>query len=180
MIRTQPRFNQNAPTLACELIGCQLVVSDKYGTRGGIIAETEAYDAQDPASHSFRGKTVRNQAMFMPPGTLYIYQIYGLHCCLNIVCGDGDGQAVLIRALEPQIGIEFMRSRRQTDDLSKLCNGPANLVAALGINRDFNTKSLAQVGMEVTLPQAPPTINSSRRVGIRKAQDTPWRFFMLE
>ncbi len=121
--------------VARDLLGCSFT----FGGVGGRLVEVEAYRADDPASHSFRGRTARNAVMFGPPGQLYVYFTMGLHFCVNVVCeGEGQAAAVLLRALEPTVGLGAMRRRRGFDDPRRLCSGPAKLTQALAITRDAN------------------------------------------
>ena len=169
-------FNQSPEAVARQLIGCTLLVNGV----GGVIVETEAYDVDDAASHSFSGETPRNAPMFGPPGRAYVYLSYGLHWCLNVVCREvGHGAAVLIRALEPTRGLETMRERRGMQDAQLLAAGPGRVGQALGIDRTFN--DLAFDAPPFTLLQAPlqPDLMVGVRVGITKAADQPWRFGML-
>ena len=130
-------------------------------TRWGRIVETEAYlGGEDKASHSYRGRrTSRNEAMYMPPGTAYVYTIYGMHSCFNI-SSCGEGAAVLVRALEPLWGIADMRTARKasTKGTKNLCNGPAKLCQALGIDKSFNqlnmTSSSSRVWVESLKPES--------------------------
>ena len=128
-----------SPVVARRLIGALLLVNGV----GGIIVETEAYDESEPASHSFSGPTQRNSVLFGPPGRAYVYFSYGLHWALNIACREtGHGAGVLIRALEPTVGIPTMRRRRRQTDLRILCAGPGRLAQALGITGALNGKRI--------------------------------------
>jgi DNA-3-methyladenine glycosylase len=159
------------------LIGATLLVDGV----GGRIVETEAYDHEDPASHSFSGPTPRNVAMFGPPGRAYVYRSYGIHWCLNFVCSEeGHGAGVLIRAIEPQHGIDVMRGRRGLDDVRLLCSGPGRLGQALGITHDYNGMRLDRAPFEVLTAREPAQIVMGKRIGITKAMDVPWRFGLAD
>ena len=117
-------FSADSSEVARRLIGVTLLVDGV----GGRIVETEAYDQQDPASHTYTGPSVRNAAMFGPPGHVYVYRSYGLHWCMNLVCREAaHGAGVLLRALEPTQGLEVMRARRGLQDPRLLCAGPGRL-----------------------------------------------------
>ena len=165
-------FNLPAPEVAAGLIGARLEV----GGVGGRIVETEAYDRLDPASHSFRGPTPRNAPMFGPVGRAYVYRIYGLHWCLNIVCDAASpGSAVLIRALEPLSGLDTMMERRGGGSVRTLCSGPGRLCQALGVTDALNGRDLD--GAPFALEPGPAAdIVSGPRIGIRHAASIPWRF----
>jgi len=146
-----------------------------YGGVGGRIVETEAYHHEDPASHSFSGPTPRNEVMFGPPGVLYVYRSYGIHWCLNLVCGDGPGSAVLLRALEPTAGLSQMSERRGTNDIRLFCSGPGKLGQALAVTRAQNGLRLDAPPFEL-IPGDPVDVVVGPRIGITKAVDVPWRF----
>jgi DNA-3-methyladenine glycosylase len=144
---------------------------------GGIVVETEAYARNDPASHSFRGPTRRNRAMFGPPGRLYVYRSYGVHWCANVVCEPvGTGAAVLLRALEPTSGIAEMRRRRGIDDARLLCSGPGRLTQALGLTGEHDGSPLDREPFELVPPAAPLSVVTGPRIGISKAVGVPWRY----
>lgn len=162
-------FGRHAVEVARDLIGARFLVT---GT-GGIIVETEAYMPDDPASHSFRGKTARNAPMFGEPGTAYIYRSYGLHWCMNVVCMPGS--AVLLRALEPVCGLAFMSERRGVTEPRLLASGPGRLCQALGIDAGLNGRSLSTHPFSL-LPGDPAAIVTGTRIGISRAKHHPWRF----
>ncbi len=142
---------------------------------GGRIVETEAYHYEDPASHSFAGPTPRNAVMWGPPGRIYVYRSYGIHWCMNLVCGETPGSAVLIRALEPTLGLDVMIARRGLDDPRRLVNGPGNVCQALGVTRAED--GMAAFEAPFTLEPGPAgEIAVGPRIGITKAVDVPWRF----
>jgi DNA-3-methyladenine glycosylase len=144
---------------------------------GGVIVETEAYAPNDPASHSYRGRTARNAAMFGPPGTLYVYRSYGIHWCANVVVGkEGTGAAVLLRALEPTHGVDEMRARRGLDDPFRLCSGPGSLTQALAITREHDGLPLDRPPFRMQPREQPAELVASLRVGITRAADLPWRY----
>lgn len=169
----QEDFHRPAETVARDLIGALLLVDGV----GGRIVETEAYDAGDPASHSFRGPTPRNAPMFGPPGRAYVYRIYGLHWCFNIVCDAGRaGSAVLIRALAPAAGVGLMHNRRNVGAVSQLCSGPGKLCQALAINGSLNGASVTAPPFTLVRPSRPVPVAAGRRIGITVGTETPWRF----
>lgn len=166
-------FTGDAVSVARDLIGATLLVDGV----GGRIVETEAYDAQDPASHSFSGKTSRNAAMFDRVGHAYVYRSYGIHWCFNIVCSrQSPGSAVLIRALEPLAGIDVMMSRRGAVAERALCGGPGRLAQALGIDARLNGAPLDRPPFELHASDGAETVVAGPRIGISKAAETPWRF----
>jgi DNA-3-methyladenine glycosylase len=142
---------------------------------GGRIVETEAYHFEDPASHSFSGPTARNAVMFGPPGVIYVYRSYGIHWCMNLVCGPVPGSAVLIRALEPTAGIDLMIARRGLDDPRLLCSGPGRLCEALAVTREHNGLRIDQPPFALE-PGPTADVVVGPRIGITKAVDVAWRF----
>lgn len=163
-------FDRDVVTVARELLGARLLVRGV----GGPIVETEAYRADEPASHSFRGRTPRNRAMWGPPGHAYVYRSYGLHWCLNLVCRPGS--AVLIRALAPEAGREDMAARRGVAEPRLLCAGPGRLCQALGVDGSFDGLPLAPPLFRLSPVEPPPSALVGPRIGITKAADLPWRF----
>lgn len=166
-------FAGDVVAAARALVGATLLLDGV----GGIVVETEAYDPADPASHSFGGPTPRNAAMFGPPGRAYVYRSYGIHWCLNIVCGaPGHGAAVLIRAIEPTHGLDAMRERRAVADPRLLCSGPGKLCQALGITRQHDGLPIDAPPFAFTPRAAPVELVVGPRIGITKGVNAPWRF----
>jgi DNA-3-methyladenine glycosylase len=167
-------FARDPVTVARDLIGVTLLV----GNAGGVIVEAEAYDRTDPASHSFGGRrTARNESMFGPAGHAYVYRSYGVHWCLNFVCGaDGTGSAVLIRALEPTSGLDQMRKRRGDIKPRHLCAGPGRLTDALGITGALDGRPLGVPPFALHPRSHPVAIAVGPRIGITRGLELPWRF----
>ncbi len=166
-------FQRPVPEVARDLIGTTLLVDGV----GGIVVETEAYDRDDPASHSVRGPNRRNASMFGPAGHAYVYRSYGMHWCLNVVCGHApSGSAVLIRALEPTMGLEAMQQRRGVPELRQLCGGPGRLCQALGITGALDGCPLDAPPFVMTPRLGPVDVVAGRRIGITRGVETPWRF----
>jgi DNA-3-methyladenine glycosylase len=178
-------YQQDTLTLSQQLLGTFLVHESEEGITMGKVVETEAYLWGDPACHAYRRQTTRNAAMFLPAGHAYIYQIYGMHFCFNVVSSDaGVGEAVLIRALEPVEGIELMERRRHTNERKSLCSGPGKLVRAMGIARVMNGLSLidqhGKPSLLYFLPveQSDLDIVTTTRIGITQGADLPYRFYL--
>lgn len=174
-------FTGGAATAAQRLLGCLLVHQLDGHKLIGRIIETEAYDQTDAASHSYNGRTFRNDVMFGPPGHLYVYFTYGMHYCCNIVTGPvGHGAAVLIRAIEPLEGEEIMQANRKYVPSKNPTNGPAKICQAFKIDKGLNGHDLSQSPLQLIKqpPIARDKIMQTSRVGIQKAKDTPWRFYI--
>ena len=158
------------------LVGCTIT----HEGCSGVIVETEAYHATEPACHAYAGLTARTETLFRAPGPAYVYRSYGIHALLNVVAEpEGVGAAVLIRALEPIAGVELMRRRRGLERETDLCSGPGKLTQALGIWLDRNATSLLEGPIRLGAPPAgweDPRIVVGPRIGITKAVDLPWRF----
>ena len=168
-------FSADAHVVAHQVIGMTLLIDGV----GGIITETEAYEQEDAASHTFGGPSLRNASMFGPPGRVYVYRSYGIHWCLNLVCREKDhGAGVLIRAMEPTHGIERMQERRGLEDIRLLCSGPGRVGQALAIDAGFNGMRLDRKPFRLLgMPDAEPVeVLTGPRIGISKAVDVPWRF----
>jgi DNA-3-methyladenine glycosylase len=166
-------FDRRVHEVAPDLIGVTLLVDGV----GGRIVEVEAYDQEDPASHGYRGRTARNQAMFGPPGHAYVYRSYGIHWCLNLVCAaEGVAEAVLVRALEPTVGLEEQRRRRGVNDERALCSGPGKLCQALGITREHDGLPLDVPPFRLVERDRTPEIATGPRIGITRATELSWRY----
>jgi DNA-3-methyladenine glycosylase len=166
-------FARSVHEVAPDLIGVTLLVDGL----GGRIVEVEAYDQEDPASHGYRGRTARNEAMFGPPGHAYVYRSYGIHWCLNLVCGEeGVAEAVLVRALEPTSGLEEQRRRRGVEDLRALCSGPGKLCQALGITGEHDGLPLDAAPFLLEPRDEAPEIVTGPRIGITRATELSWRY----
>ena len=179
-------FDRSVHEVARDLIGYRIAV----GETAGVIVETEAYEASDPACHAYIGRTARNEVLFGPPGHAYVYLSYGIHSLLNFVTEpEGTASAVLIRALEPTDGIELMRERRGLNArargsatrlrLEELCSGPGKLTEALGVGLSLNGADLLAPPFELSERRGGwegAEIITSERIGITKAADLPWRY----
>ena len=164
-------FARDVDVVARALIGVEL----QFKGAGGRIVETESYDPTDPASHSYgERRTARNSIMFGPAGYAYVYRIYGMYWCLNFTCGHGS--AVLIRALEPSVGVTRMRTRRGTDKDALLCAGPGRLCQALDITGADNGRMLTAPPFLLTRDKERPPIVTGVRIGITKGAEALRRY----
>ena len=163
-------LDRPAHEVAVDLIGALLT----HDGVGGRVVETEAYAADDPASHSYSGPTERNAAMFGAAGHAYVYRSYGIHWCFNVVCKPGS--AVLVRALEPTVGLPSMTRRRGVENVLALCSGPGKLCQALAISKAQNGLPVGHGALRLEMAAGRPEIVAGPRIGISKAIDVPWRF----
>jgi DNA-3-methyladenine glycosylase len=174
--------------VASALLGHWLLRRTPDGWAGGPIVETEAYLHGDPACHAFCGPTRRNRVMWGPPGFAYVYLIYGFHCCVNAVCGaEGVAEAVLIRAIEPGIGVEWMQRQRTVNSDVSLTNGPGKLCQALDIDRELDGANLCSDDSPLVIARphgleefvrSRGGVAVSRRIGITKAAEELLRFYL--
>lgn len=175
-------FERDTEIVAKELLGKWLIFDGPAGPVGGVIVETEAYlGLRDPACHSARGCTRRNKVMFGPAGKIYIYLIYGIYYCLNVTTAALDRpEAVLFRAIEPRLGIEYMQRQRNKLKLQDLCSGPGKLMQALGLDNSLNGSSAIDGPIGFYQEKTEPVfeIVESTRVGISQAKDWPLRFYI--
>ena len=166
-------FRRSVHEVAPDLIGATLT----FDGVGGRIVEVEAYHHTEPAAHSFRGPTRRNAVMFGPPGYAYVYRSYGIHWCLNFVCEpEGSASAVLIRAIEPTVGLPAMRRRRDMRDERLLCSGPGRVCEALRITAAHNGLALDAPPFALSARTGAIEVVTGPRIGITKAADLPWRY----
>lgn len=178
-------YQKNTLEVAQALLGCVLIHDSPEGVAAGVIVETEGYLQGDPACHAYRRETLRNAPMFGPAGSVYVYQIYGMHYCFNVVTAKiGVGEAVLIRALEPIKGLDLMHLRRFGEanvplDTRRLCNGPANLVKALDLHKGMNHWSLLKSDLGILPPvQTDFEVVTTTRIGISQGVDLPYRYYV--
>lgn len=184
-MRYLPRCFYTRPTLivARELLGMKLCRRFRGSITSGMIVEVEAYlGSNDDASHSARGRTERNKVMFEEGGHCYVYLIYGMHCCVNIVSEhQGTGSAVLIRAVEPLDGLSQMVRRRGVVKSLEATNGPAKICEAFAIDRTLSGVDLTsskKLWLEPHRSLKNTEIVQTPRIGISKATEFPWRFYI--
>ena len=180
--RPLPRSFYDRPVLdvARDLLGA-VIARDGVEVR---LTEVEAYDgARDPASHAFRGMTPRNAVMFGAAGHAYVYFTYGMHFCVNLVCGPPEvAAAVLLRAGEVIRGHDIVRERRPKAATRDFARGPARLTLALAIDRELDgvdvTKPRSAIVVRQGEPVDPDRVKSGPRIGVAQAADRPWRFWL--
>lgn len=168
---------------ARKLLGCELIYNQGNRVACVRIVETEAYHQTDAASHSYKGQTPRTDVMFGPSGFLYVYFTYGMHYCMNVVTGlEGEGSAVLIRAIEPLRGEALLQENRPTVNGYNLTNGPAKLCQAMHITKNMNGHNLQNEPLQLVRGTEVPKSNiiQTTRIGISQAKDEPWRFYIKD
>jgi DNA-3-methyladenine glycosylase len=172
-------YERPTALVALDLMGCLLCHLTPDGLTAGRIVEVEAYlGPGDPASHAARNPSGRARIFWQGAGKAYIYFIYGAHLCFNIITHDGkDVGGVLVRALEPEQGIDIMRRNRAIEDLHKLTSGPGKLTRALGITLVDNGRDITHGGLFITLYHPPSEVTVTSRIGISKAVEAPLRFY---
>ena len=182
----QSFYDRYTPDVAQELLGKVLVRRYKDQLIAGIIIETESYTDDDPASHAYRGLTQSNRALFGPVGHAYIYFTYGCHFCFNAAAFDSTQHkagGVLIRAVQPVLGIDLMQAHRKKEALKDLASGPGKLTQAFVIDKELYGANLAEPG-KLFIAEGPSIesmqIKSTPRIGISKAKDVLWRFYLKE
>lgn len=178
-------YMRDGLTVARELIGKKLVHRSPEGLAAGIIVETEAYiGPEDAGSHAYKARrTKRTAIQYGPGGYAYVYRIYGLHSCMNVVAAPEERpEAILIRALEPVEGLELMMRRRGTEEVAKLCRGPGNLCQALGIGMEHYGMDLCGDELYIETVEGPEAgVCTDKRINIDyagEAADYPWRFLL--
>ncbi|GGR52712.1 DNA-3-methyladenine glycosylase [Nocardioides luteus] len=168
-------LHQRPEVTAPRILGARL----SFGGVTVRLTELEAYAADDPGSHAFRGKTNRNRVMFGPPGHLYVYFTYGMHHCANLVCHpEGEPGGILLRAGEVVDGIELARERRGSARDVDLARGPARLASALGIDLGMNGTDAFELDLAPVGEWSQIEVATGPRVGLRLAPDQPWRFWV--
>ena len=183
---TKSFYERDALSVARDLIGCLFVREHPAGRIGVRLVETEAYRGEiDPGSHGYRGPTNRNRTMFGPPGRLYVYFTYGMHWCVNVVCGrEGECEAVLLRAGEPMFDVELMRSFRRGVADKVIAAGPARLAQAMGIDKTNDGETLLRGGDfwcaedGATDAYRRGEVSQTTRIGLGtgRGEEIPWRF----
>lgn len=181
-------YEPSAAIVAPLLLGHWLIRNTPQGPCGGPIIETEAYVKNDPACHAAPGRTKRNRVMWEEPGHSYVYLIYGFHFCFNTVCcPEGEAEAVLIRAVEPKFGENFMHSQRPVAKTENLTNGPGKLCSAMNIERALDGANLCDANSQIFVAKNPELkmfleergpILTTTRIGITKAAELPLRFYL--
>ncbi len=183
-MRFEDLQDEDVAKIARNLLGSNIVRYENNEERlVGKIVETEAYHQSDPATHAHRGKTNRNKVMFDGAGNAYVYFIYGMHYCFNIVTGPEDeAAAVLIRAVEPIEGIATMQARRKTKNRQNLCSGPAKFTQAFGIDLNFNYHDLTKPPLELEpkTPLSKANTTAVTRIGISQNKEELWRFYVKD